>query len=135
MRIGIITDPPTVVHSCAVVGGQLAKHLVKLGQEVHLLGYNYGGDILEHRDGYRLHPDKPQPPVGELSVRAFLEKTRVQVLYAHAAPGVFGGAISASRSFGVPFLPHTFSIYIRKPTGKNKKCSRGQTYLLGKSAR
>jgi glycosyltransferase involved in cell wall biosynthesis len=108
MRIGLITDPPVVVHSCAVVGGQLAKQLVRLGHEVHLLGYNYRGPMVEHPDGYRIHPDAPQPPTGKLSVERFIAETRVQIVYAHGCPGIFGGAIAACRGRAVPFVPHTF---------------------------
>jgi glycosyltransferase involved in cell wall biosynthesis len=108
MRIGLITDPPVVVHSCAIVGGQLARQLARLGHEVHLLGYNYRGDAISHCDGYAIHPDIPQPPTGRLSVEHFIKKTGVQIVYAHGCPGIFGGAIAACMACKVPFISHTF---------------------------
>ncbi len=97
-----------IVHSCGVVGGQIAKHLVFLGQEVHLLGYNYTGVEVIHADGYTVHADSPQPPVGDRSVSRFIETVKPDIIYAHGAPDIFGGAIAACKRHSVPFVPHTF---------------------------
>ncbi len=107
MKIGIIADAPLIVHSCAVVGSQIAKQLVKLGNEVHYLGYNYTGEAYDHEDGYKIHPDT-MPPTRKDSVAKFIRDTGVQVLYAHGSKDIFAEGIRAAKEVGIPYLPHTF---------------------------
>lgn len=107
MKIGVIADPPLVIHSCAVVAGQLAKQWVRLGHEVFYLGYAYKGEKYLHPDGYEVHPDT-QPCTSEQSVTKFIEDTGVEILYAHGSKDIFRGGIAAAKKKGIPYVPHTF---------------------------
>jgi glycosyltransferase involved in cell wall biosynthesis len=107
MKIGIICDPPLITHSCSVVGSQLAKQFVKHGHEVFYLGYNYTGEKVSHPDGYDIYPDTV-PPTRKQSVLDFIDKTGVEILYAHGSKDIFSEGMDAAKERGIPYVPHTF---------------------------
>lgn len=108
LKVGVIADPPLVTHSCAVVAGQLAKQWVKQGHEVHYLGYAYRGEIIDHKDGYKIYPDI-KPCTTYESVKNFIEQCGgLDIIYAHGSKDIFRGGILAAREKGIPYVPHTF---------------------------
>lgn len=107
MHIGIVCDPPFITHSCAIVGSQIAKQLVKQGHKVSYLGYNYQGLVIDHKDGYKIYPDT-FPCTTEASIVAFIRETKVEAIYAHGSKDIFRGCIEGCKQQNIPFIPHTF---------------------------
>lgn len=107
MKILVVSDPPMITHSCAVVCSQLSKQWVKLGHEVIYLGYNYTGEAYNHSDGYTVYPDL-EPPTRYKSVKYYIDKFKVDLVYAHGSKNVFAEGMKAAREAGIPYVPHTF---------------------------
>lgn len=107
MKIGIIADPPLVIHSCAIVASSIAKNLIALGHEITYLGYGYMGDPIQHPDGYIIHPDI-KPPTRFESVLNWLKETQPDIVYAHAPRDVHSEAIRACHGVGIKYVVHSF---------------------------
>ena len=111
MRIGILADPPFLIHSCAIVGDNIAKRLTERGHEVHYLGFNFRGinrgETVEFH-GYKVHPDTGKFAASHESITNFIEDSGIEILFGHGCHDIFRGCVTGCRACGIPFVPQTF---------------------------